>query len=356
MSRFHELPILDVRRETADAVSVALGVPPECADAFRFEPGQYLTLRATIDGEEVRRPYSICAGVDDRVLRVGIKKVPGGRFSTYANVVLRPGMTLSVMPPLGKFRWLAPEKGTVGRVHAGFAAGSGITPVLSIAKSVLSRAPTDRFTLFYGNRSQADIMFLEELSDLKDRYLERFRVLYLFSRETTDVDVLQGRLDGAKVSALAEAGTFSPAALDMAYVCGPGDMIDSVERGLTALGVDPGRIRAERFTPSAPAPRAVLQAVPRKGLAVEAVLDGVQRKFDVLADENVISAAARQNIELPYSCAGGMCCTCRCRVVEGEVDMATNYSLEPWELEAGFVLACQSRPKTERVVLDFDAQ
>jgi len=353
MSKFEELKVVDVRRETHTAVSISLAASDEAR--WRFTPGQYLTLRADVDGQDVRRPYSICAGLDEGVLRVGIKKVPEGIFSTYACEQIQVGQTLQVMPPQGKFSWFTPE--TEGVHHVGFAAGSGITPILSIAKSVLERRPDDRFTLFYGNKMTAEVMFLEELADLKDRHLERFRVVHLFSRETTDVELLQGRLDAEKVQALAEQNYFRPESIDAAYICGPGDMIDAVEEGLTALGVDAAKVRAERFTPAPGSkPKPTVSQTQEEGRTVEAILDGTHRMLTVLPDEDVVSAAARQGVDVPYSCAGGMCCTCRCRLVEGEVDMATNYSLEPWELEAGFVLACQSRPTTDRVVLDFDAQ
>jgi ring-1,2-phenylacetyl-CoA epoxidase subunit PaaE len=353
MSKFEELKVVDVRPETHNAVSISLAAPDD--EAWRFSPGQYLTLRANIDGQDVRRPYSICAGLDEGLLRVGIKKVPDGVFSTYACEQIRVGQTLQVMPPQGKFSWFTPE--TEGVHHVGFAAGSGITPILSIAKSVLSRRADDRFTLFYGNKMTAEVMFLEELADLKDRYMERFRTLHLFSRETTDVELTQGRLDAGKVKALAAQNHFRPESVDVAYVCGPGDMIDAVERGLTELGVDADKVRAERFTPaSGSEPRPKASQAEGQGRTVEAILDGTHRVLTVLPEEDVVSAAARQGVDVPYSCAGGMCCTCRCRLVEGEVDMATNYSLEAWELEAGFVLACQSRPITDRVVLDFDAQ
>jgi ring-1,2-phenylacetyl-CoA epoxidase subunit PaaE len=360
MSRFHSLPVAEVVRDTPESVAIEFDIPPPLRETFTFTPGQYLTLRADVDGEDVRRPYSICSGLDDRRLRVGVKKVPGGRFSTFANEFLEPGMTLSVMPPAGHFEWHVPENRAAH--HLGFAAGSGITPVLSIAKSVLSRRPEDTFTLFYGNRSLGSVMFLDELHDLKDRHLERLRIVHLFSRERTDVDLFHGRLDGSRIERLAGQGFFEPTDVDAAYLCGPGDMIESVDAALARLGVPADRIRAERFTPAsgvAPIPtvraRTFEPVVAAGGPEIEVILDGTRRSFPMGTDQDVIRGAAEQGVELPYSCAGGMCCTCRCKVLEGEVDMAVNYSLEPWELEAGFVLACQSRPKTQRVVLDFDA-
>lgn len=361
MSRFKSLRVADVIRDTANSVILELQVPEDLKDSFRFVPGQYLTLRTTLNGEDVRRPYSICSGLDDPHLRVGIKKVEGGRFSTYANEQLKPGQSMEVMFPAGHFKWM--DDGAKSLHHVGFAAGSGITPILSIARSVLTRRPKDRFTLFYGNRTQGSVMFLDTLHDLKDQFLGRLRIVHLFSRERTDVELLHGRLDGSKVDQLVERGMLNCADVDVAYLCGPGKMIEQLESALVKQGLPADRVRAERFTPapgSAPAPvvrsRTFETIRPADGgPVVEAILDGSRRSFSAASDQDVVRSAAQQGIELPYSCAGGMCCTCRCKVVEGQVDMAVNYSLEPWELEAGFVLACQARPRSERVVLDFDA-
>ena len=361
MSRFYTLPLADVRKETSNAVSVAFAVPPEHKDVFRFEPGQYLTLRADIDGRSVRRPYSICSGPSEPTLRVGIKAVPGGRFSTFAQT-LKAGDTLDVMPPAGNFRWLSPtERAPDERPshHLAFAAGSGITPILSIAQGVLRERPKDTFTLLYGNRGQGSVMFAEALHELKDQALTRFRIHHLFSREQTDIDLHHGRLDGPRIRAMAECGYFDPASVDVVYACGPGPMNEAVQQTLSALGTPADRIRFERFTAAqreGPPPSVAAEAAETARHEVHAVVDGVRRTLRMRAEENVIAAAERQGIELPYACAGGMCCTCRCKVVEGEVDMDVCYSLEKWELDAGFVLACQSHPKTEQVVLDFDAR
>ena len=357
MSRFYSLNIVDVRRETADSVSVAFAVPADLKDTFRFEPGQYLTLRHTIDGESIRRPYSICSGRDDPHLRVGIKAVPQGRFSTFAQS-LQPGDTLEVMPPQGHFQWLSSDDAEP-RHHLGFAAGSGITPILSIARSILERRPHDTFSLVYGNKGQSSVMFVEALHDLKDRALARLRIMHVFSQEAMDVPVQEGHIDGEKVHALFEHQYFHPEHVDAAYICGPGEMNTAVGAALEAAGVPADRIRFERFAAAprtgAP-PKKAPPADDQAGAEVQAVIDGVHRRVLVRAEENVIAAAERQGVDLPYACAGGMCCTCRCKVTEGTVRMEVCYSLEPWELEAGFVLACQSHPTTERVVLDFDAR
>ena len=358
MAKFHPLTVSDVRRETPDAVSISFEVPEALRDDYRYTPGQYLTLRSDLEGEDTRRSYSICSGLDDGELRVAIKKVEGGLFSTFANDNLTVGMTLDVMTPEGRFL-AEPQAGVEGE-YVAFAAGSGVTPILSIVKSLLEREPRSQVTFFYGNRSTGSIIFRTALEDLKDRFLERFRLVHVLSREAQDVDLLHGRLDAERIRELARVGLFNPAAVDAYFLCGPGDMIEQTKEALGGLGVDPEKIRSEMFVPadgSAP-PRAASQRAKetaRQGATIEAVLDGARHSIEMVeGDENVVAAAARQGLELPYSCKGGMCCTCRCKVVEGEAEMATNYSLEPWEQEAGFILACQTRPLTEKLVLDFD--
>lgn len=354
MSRFHPLTIRDVRRETADAVSVAFEVPDGLAQAFAFAPGQYLTLRADIDGEEVRRSYSICSGVRDGEIRVGIRKVPGGAFSTFANENLKPGDRLDVMPPEGRFT----PSASVGPRHVvGIAAGSGITPILSIAKSLLATEAETRVTLVYGNRTTASVMFAEEIEDLKNRYLGRLSVLHLLSREAQDVALLSGRITAEKLAGIA-GGAADLGSADEVFLCGPEGMTTAARQALTALGVPPERVRAELFTPAAPRRHFVPpqgEAAARIVSRITVTLDGRRHAFDLLAgDESLIEAAARSGIDLPFSCRGGMCCTCRCRVESGAAGMALNYSLEEWEMKAGFLLACQAKPTTPDLVLDFD--
>jgi len=359
MSRFHTLRIADVRRETPDAVSLLFDIPEEIRSDYRFLPGQYLTLRAEVDGAVTRRTYSICNSPDDDKIRVAIKRVDGGLFSTFANEALSPGMTLEVMQPEGRF--IAEPDPGAEREYVAFAAGSGVTPVLSIVKTLLAREPRSRFTLFYGNRDRRSVMFREELEDLKDRFMDRFVLVHVLSQEGQDVDLLHGRLDPERVRRFAEAGLFDPQDVVMFFLCGPGDMIDRTKETLEALGAPAERIRFEMFTPAdgSLAPRKPrserAQMAVEQGVEVEALLDGAIRSFRMEnRDASLIDAAHRSGIELPYSCKGGMCCTCRAKLVEGEVEMAVNYSLEPWELEAGFVLTCQSRPLTSKVVLDYD--
>ena len=352
--RFHPLPIADIRRETADAVSIAFKIPDHLADAYRFTPGQYLTLKAQVDGEEMRRSYSICSGLDDGELRIAVKQVEGGRFSPFANTALRPGDTVEVMTPMGRFG-VAPDRGAK-KTYLGLACGSGITPVLSIVKSVLGREPNSRFFLLYGNRTTQSILFREALEDLKDRFVDRLSVFHVLSREAQDVAVLNGRLDGPKIALLLQS--IVPAqTIDHAFLCGPQTMLDEAEASLTRLGVAADKIHVERFTPAEGAvfregPRPVRDDAPTA--VADIILDGGRHSFGVAEGEAIVDAALRAGLELPYSCKGGMCCTCRAKVVEGSVAMVQNFSLEPWEIEAGFVLTCQAHPTSARVVVDYD--
>lgn len=356
-ARFHELKVASIERQTPEAVAVAFEIPDGLRDAFAFRPGQYLTLAADIDGQEARRSYSICSAPGDETLRVGVKRLADGRFSSFVNETLSVGDTIRVMPPEGRFTSLAGER----HDYVLIAAGSGITPMLSIAKTVLGHEPDSTITLVYGNRSTDTIMFREELEDLKDRYMRRFSLIHLLSREAQDVELLNGRIDGERIGELSRRGLIDLAGADGVFLCGPGEMIDDVSASLRTLGVEEDRIRFERFTPSGDAPKprprsAEARQAAEAGVQIEVVLDGVRRAFPMgEADATVLDAAHRAGLEIPYSCAGGMCCTCRCRVAEGEAEMAVNYSLQPWEIEAGFTLACQTRPTSKKLVLDFDA-
>jgi len=352
--RFEPLRIADVRQETADTISVALAVPETQGPRFAFQPGQYLTLRTHLAGEELRRSYSICSGLDDGELRVAIKRVDDGRFSAWAHGALRVGGTLDVMPPAGRFG--AGPGGGVARLYVGVAAGSGITPVLSILKSALAREPGSRFVLLYGSRATGQIIFREQLEELKDRFIGCLSVIHVLSREQQDVPVLNGHLDGAKVLTLL-SGLADIPAIDHAFLCGPAGMIDGVQAALAAAGMAGDRIHSERFTPAAPAasgPRPPIAATSKPyGIAV-IVADGVSTEVPFEAGETVLDAAMRAGLDLPYSCRGGMCSTCRARVTSGGVQMDVNYALEPWETDAGYVLTCQSRPTTDRLTVDYD--
>jgi ring-1,2-phenylacetyl-CoA epoxidase subunit PaaE len=354
MSRFHSLTIVDRRQETADSVSLAFAVPETLLEEFAYRPGQYLSVRAVIDGEECRRSYSICSGTDERELRIAVKKVESGRFSRFANDALAPGARLDVAAPEGRF---TAEIGA-DRHYAFFAAGSGITPVISIIRSALAANANARATLVYGNRTTASIMFRQALDDLKDRYLGRLAVFHILSRESQEIDLLNGRIDGERIALMART-IVPPKDVDAYFLCGPYGMIEEGRKSLIAAGVEPSRIKAELFsTDGAPrsAPAATPARIAREGEAhVACVLDGRTHRIEVPSGALIIEAAHDQNFEIPHSCRGGMCCTCRCKVMEGDVAMDVNYSLEPWELDAGYVLACQSRPLTPTVTLDFDA-
>jgi ring-1,2-phenylacetyl-CoA epoxidase subunit PaaE len=350
--RFHPLKVAEVRRETPECVALRFDVPSEFADEYRFVQGQHLTLRTVLGGEELRRSYSICSGVDDGDICVAVKKVGGGRFSVWVNESVKAGDTIDVMTPEGRF--FTPLDPAHAKHYVAFAAGSGITPVLSLIRTVLAREPHSRFTLIYGNRRQASVMFHEALEDLKDRYLTRFVLFNLFSREAQDIDLFNGRIDGPKVYAFLD--TLVPAStIDEAFVCGPASMIDEVEVALIGAGVPRERVHIERFG----VPGALVTEPIDDTEAAEAhitlIIDGVRREVEFHRGQHSILDAGREaGIDLPYSCKGGMCSTCRGKLVEGEVRMAKNYALEPHEVEQRFVLTCQSYPLTERVVISYD--
>jgi ring-1,2-phenylacetyl-CoA epoxidase subunit PaaE len=352
--RFHRLAIHDLRRETTDAVSLTFDIPSELAADYAFAPGQYLTLRATMDGEEVRRSYSICSGPDDGELRIAVKKVDGGAFSSWAADELKAGDELEVMTPTGRFGVApAPDE---ARIYVGFAAGSGITPILSIMKGALTREPKSRFFMFYGNRSTEGVMFREALEELKDRFLQRFSLFHVISGEEQDIPILHGRLDGEKVRVLLRS--LVPAAtVDHVFICGPTGMSDEIETTCRDIGIANERIHVERFVSGLggkPRPKKIVSpGAPPKAFA-SLVIDGKRREVPVAEGEAILDAALRAGVDLPFACKGGMCSTCRARLVEGNAEMDVNYSLEPWELKAGFVLTCQAKPVSERVVVDYD--
>ncbi len=355
MSKFHSLRVSRVERETRDAVAITFAVPDALREQFRFAQGQHLTLRTDLGGQDVRRTYSICSGVADGALRIAVKKCPGGAFSTWANEALKAGDALDVMPPLGHFNTpLAPEQ---ARHYLGFAAGSGITPLLSIVKSTLEAEPRSAFTLVYANRASGSVMFREELAALKDRNLGRFNLVHVLSREAQDIDLLHGRIDRAKADALLEHWV-PLAAIDMTFVCGPEGMMDAVVGALKARGVPDAKIKVERFAASIPKHTHVAHREPAPGATdceVTVVLDGATRTFTLdRTKDNLLEAGLANGIEMPYSCKGGVCSTCRCRLTEGEVDMDVNFALEDYEVERGFILACQSYPVTDRVHITFD--
>ncbi len=354
MKQFRPLTIERIEHETTDSVRIALTVPPEYETEFEFLPGQHLPFEITIGGKKLRRTYSICSGVDERPLEIGIRVQPGGAFSEHAASRLSVGDTLDAMPPAGHFH-VDLDKGHA-RDYLGFAAGSGITPILSMIKSVLETEPHSRFVLFYGNRKQATTMFIEDLYALKNRYPQRLQLHFVFSREEQEFPVAAGRLDAAKVR---ELYAHFCAGLDPAeaFVCGPDTMIREVTDTLVALGLPADHVHSERFgvPRGTEAARSAAAAKSPDQATVTIILDGHRKSFEMHRDDdNIVDAAAGNGIDLPYSCKGGVCATCRCHLREGEVTMAANFGLEPWEVEAGYVLACQSRPVSDAVLLDYD--
>ena len=355
MSKFHPLRVAALERETRDAVAITFDVPPQLRDQFRYAQGQHLTLRATIGGQDVRRSYSICSAVQDDRLRIAVKRSPGGVFSTWANSALRVGDTLDVMPPMGRFN--VPLDEAASRHYVAFAAGSGITPILSIVKTTLAREPLSQFTLFYGNRASSTVMFREELAALKDIHMTRLNLVHVLSREAQDIELLHGRITPERASALLDH--WAPLAdVDAVFLCGPEPMMQSIHEMLNARGYPDEKIRTEYFATSIPKHEhrpAALEEGAAHETEVTVVIDGATRCFTLdRRTENILDAGLRQGVELPYSCKGGVCSTCRCRLVDGEVDMDVNFALEDYEVARGFVLACQSYPVTDKVTVDFD--
>jgi ring-1,2-phenylacetyl-CoA epoxidase subunit PaaE len=353
--RFHRLAVRDVKRETQDAVSIAFAVPDDLAADYHFAPGQYLTLRATIEGEDTRRSYSICSGPQDGELRIAVKQVDNGLFSTWINGNIAIGDAVDVMTPTGRFG-LERDPGD-GRIHVGFAAGSGITPILSIIRGVLQREPTSRFFLFYGNRSTEDILFRASLEEMKDRFLGRLAIFHVLSREEQDLPILNGRIDGEKARLLLRS-IIPAAAVDHVFICGPAAMSEDLEATLQEIGIAEDAIHVERFVSALggrprPKPVIVEASAPPAHLGAM-IVDGKRREIPIAAGEAILDAALRAGMDLPFACKGGMCSTCRAKLVEGEAQMTVNYSLEPWELKAGFILTCQAHPTSARVVVDFD--
>ena len=355
--QFHPLRVRKIEPDTQEAVVVSFEVPPELCEVFGFTQGQYLTLRADIDGQDLRRSYSICAGVDDGELRVGVRKVRGGVFSNWINEHLKPGDEVKVMAPQGRF--FVPIEPGASRHHVGMAGGSGITPILSIMKTVLAREPHSRFTLIYGNRQLRSTMFKEELEDLKNRYMSRLVLQHVFSDEHTDAPINSGVMNRDKLGEFLR--TVVPAAqIDHVYVCGPFQMNDEAEAALLAAGVPEERIHIERFGVAlqpGTVGAVVHEAKPGDAETARIVIirDGLSREVPFSKGQpSILDAASAAGLEVPYSCTSGVCGTCRAKLVEGEVRMERNFALDKKEVEQGFVLTCQAHPLTERVVLSFD--
>lgn len=359
---FHPLRVRAVEPDTHEAVIVSFDIPEDLRTVFGFIQGQYLTLRSDIDGQDLRRSYSICAGVDDGELRVGVRKVKDGVFSNWINKNLRAGDTVNVMAPQGRF--FVPLDANTKRHHVGIAGGSGITPILSIMKTVLTREPLSRFTLIYGNRQLQSTMFKEEIEDLKNRYMTRLVLQHVFSAEHTDAPLNHGRMNSEKIGEFLRS-VVPASQIDHVYVCGPFQMNDEAEAALLAAGVPEDRIHIERFGVALAPGQGVAARVDavmheaKLGDAPQATIsiirDGLKREIKFYKGQpSILDASSAAGLEVPYSCTSGVCGTCRAKVVEGSVRMERNFALDKKEVANGFVLTCQAHPLTDRVVLSFD--
>lgn len=353
---FHKLKVKEVKTETPDCVSIAFEVPDNLRNEFLFEQGQNITIKKEIDGEEIRRSYSICSAPFENELRVAVKKVDGGKFSSYANTGLQAGEKLDILPPTGKFNTKLEKNNT--KQYLAFAAGSGITPIISIIKTTLQTEQNSIFTLVFGNRGRSSIIFFEELEGLKNSYLNRFNFINILSREKTDAPISFGRINTEKLTALNKLIDYKNT--DDFFICGPEEMIFCVKDFLEEYGIDKKKIHFELFTTpgqkksSARSYETLDKSTgPQSKITVK--LDGRSFDFNLGFDsENILDAALKQGADLPFACKGGVCCTCKAKLLEGEVEMEVNWGLEQEEVDEGFILTCQSHPKTEKVVVDFD--
>ncbi len=359
MAKFHSLKVADVRRETEDAVSIAFAVPEDLIQDYQFQPGQYLTLKMSIDGEEVRRSYSICAAPDDYDLRVAIKKVPLGKFSTFANEVLHVGQSMDVMTPMGSFTTVVDSKAE--KNYVAFAAGSGITPIMSIMKSVLRNEPNSTFTLFYGNKGVSSIIFREDIEDLKNTYPTRFSVFHILSREHQGTDLFFGRMDEERCSVFLEK-LINVEASDEFFLCGPEEMILNVQGLLKDRGVPKERIHFELFNTSSSAGqqggitmRSTKSELEADTSTLTVQIDGDRSTFQLASKgQNILDAALEQGMDAPFACKGAVCMTCRAKLIKGDARMDLNYALTDQEVEDGYVLTCQAHPTSAEVEVSFD--
>lgn len=351
MPRFHTLTVNDLHKTTREAIVLTL--KPESGD-FSFIQGQYLTFRRDFDGVELRRSYSICAGIDDGTLQVGIKRVDGGAFSTWANESLKIGDTLNAMEPMGNFH--TPLTPDAKRHYLGFAGGSGITPILSILRTVLSREPNARFTLIYANRGVSSIMFRDELEDLKNTYMDRLNIIHILEQDAQDIDLFTGRIDAEKCAGLFKHW-INLSDISTAFICGPEPMMLTISAALKDHGLKDDQIKVELFLSAQPG-RAIrspsVTRVAAAGIAATAILDGESRNFQIDAGVTLLEAARENELDAPFACRAGVCSTCKAKLIEGEVEMMANHALEDYEVERGYVLTCQSIPLSEKVVFDYD--
>lgn len=355
--RFFPLKVTDIQRDIREAVIVTLEPTPEDREKFAFIQGQYLTFRREFSGEELRRSYSICAGINDGLLRVGIKKVHDGWFSSWANDELKVGDTLDAMAPNGRF--FAPLEPTLERQYVGFAGGSGITPLVSIIKTVLEEEPKSTFTLVYGNRSMNSIMFRQEIEDLKSIYMERLSILHILESDAADIDLFNGRVDREKCDALFKSW-IDISKMDLAFICGPEPMMLAIADALKAHGMAEDQIKFELFKSAPPKKKRIRTEKEKraggKTCKLSIQLDGATRELEMAMDgeETILEAALAASLDVPFSCRAGVCSTCCAKVIEGEVEMEVNFGLEDYEVDRGYVLTCQCRPLTDRVVIEYN--
>ena len=353
---FHKLRVKNIRRETNDCVSIAFDIPRELKADFQFKQGQNITIKSIINGEELRRSYSICSSPLDNELRVAVKKVDGGAFSSFANEELKEDDLLDVLPPTGTF--FTEVGATNKKNYVFFAAGSGITPVISIVKTILLNEPESHVTLVFGNKDVSSIIFKEELEALKDKHLRHFRVYYILSRERTEIEITYGRIDAEKLKRLSALIDYST--VDEFFICGPEEMIFTVKGFLESNKIESNKIHFELFTTPA------RKTIPIGTAATEKKTDGSEitiksdgRIFNFKLDyqsDSILEAALAEGADLPFACKGGVCTTCKAKLIEGEVEMEVNYGLEPDEVKARFILTCQSHPRSKKVVVDFDVK
>jgi ring-1,2-phenylacetyl-CoA epoxidase subunit PaaE len=355
---FHPVTVKEIKKETRDCVTVEFEIPDSLKTDFQYKQGQSLTVRKILNNEEVRRTYSLCSSPLENRWVVAIKKVEGGVFSSFANDQLKKGDIVEVMEPVGKFyTQLAP---TQKKNYLAFAAGSGITPVISIIKTTLAAEPQSTFTLVYGNRNRNSIIFLEELEGLKNKYISRFNLIHILSRERSDAEINSGRMDKAKIASLNTALDFK--SFDEFFICGPEEMIFCIKDELEKMGIDRPAIHFELFSTAADRKQVAtakgsLPSAPEGSKSnITLKVDGRSFEFSIpfQAEISILDAALQQGADLPYACKGGMCCTCKARLLEGEVVMDVHWGLEEEEIRNGFILTCQAHPKSEKVIIDFD--
>lgn len=354
---FHSLIVQKVQKETPDCVIITFDIPDSLRDLFQYAQGQNITLKKNIDGEEIRRSYSICTAPYENRLSVAVKQVATGKFSTYANAHLQKGEVMDVLPPTGRFN--TPLNTTHKKNYLAFAAGSGITPIISIIKTTLAAEPKSSFTLVYSNRSRSSIIFFEELEGIKNKYVERFNLINLLSREKTEAPINYGRINTEKLTELQKLVDYKH--VDETFICGPEKMLFSVKEFLEEKGVDPKKIHFELFTTPDSRLAHATQLTPAENEGTKSIisiqLDGRSFDFELAFNsESILDAALKQGADLPYACKGGVCCTCRAKLTTGKVRMDVNYALEAEEIAKGFILTCQSHPLTEKVVIDFDSR